>query len=230
MVRSGDFTGGRLDRALGMIVDAGNGPRTVNVYRSHALSFGEWPVKIARILERNPATATERRRLSVDVRKLRRSLTGDEARLLLDVSVSRRLYYSVSLLSGLRVAEVQALEWRDLILDGDRPCIRLRAEMTKVKRADELPLHPDLVEALSEAKPPFAKPKDRVFCTVPTLRTFKRDPARAGIPFKDDRGRTVDRHALRTTVISWLGLYGVDPRAQLILARHAPQGVTLKHY
>ena len=84
--------------------------------------------------------------------------------------------------------------------------------------------------ALREFKPPFAQPTDRVFETVPTLRTFKRDLERAGIPFQDDRGRTVDRHALRTTFISWLGLCGVDPRAQIILARHAPQGVTLRHY
>ncbi|MCH7704204.1 MAG: hypothetical protein IIB61_03755 [Planctomycetes bacterium] len=35
---------------------------------------------------------------------------------------------------------------------------------------------------------------------------------------------------MRTTFVSWLGLYGVDPRAQVVLARHAPQGVTLKHY
>ncbi len=88
------------------------------------------------------------------------------------------------------------------------------------------------------------KPTDRVFKSAPTLRTFKGgwynrngkrkyqpgDLNRAGIPFEDDRGRTIDRHALRTTFISWLGLYGVDPRAQIMLARHTPQGITLKHY
>ncbi len=36
--------------------------------------------------------------------------------------------------------------------------------------------------------------------------------------------------ALRTTYITWLGIHGVDARAQIVLARHAPQGVTLKHY
>src|SRR3990172_1745048 len=45
-----------------------------------------------------------------------------------------------------------------------------------------------------------------------------------------DRGRTIDRPALRTTFVSWLGMYGVDPRAQIVLARHAPTGVTLRHY
>lgn len=80
-----------------------------------------------------------------------------------------------------------------------------------------------------EAKPPFARPEDPVFKTVPTLRTFKADLARSGIPFADEDGRTVDRHALQTTFISWLGECGVDPRVQAQLARHTPQGVTLKH-
>lgn len=69
-----------------------------------------------------------------------------------------------------------------------------------------------------------------MFKTVPILRTFKADLDRAGIPFEDQDGRTVDRHSLRTTFVSWLGQCGVDPRAQLQLARHAPTGVTLKHY
>ena len=62
------------------------------------------------------------------------------------------------------------------------------------------------------------------------MKTFKRDLGRARIPFEDDSGRTVDRHAMRTTFVSWLGLYGVDPRAQIILARHSPTGVTLRSY
>ena len=35
---------------------------------------------------------------------------------------------------------------------------------------------------------------------------------------------------MRTTFISWLGLNGVDPRAQIQLARHSPRGVTLRNY
>ena len=30
--------------------------------------------------------------------------------------------------------------------------------------------------------------------------------------------------------MSWLGLYGVDLRARIMLPRHAPQGITLKHH
>jgi len=123
---------------------------------------------VARIIERNPAAAVERR-------KKRRALTIDQGRRLLEVCGPRRLRYSIHLWAGLRVSETGALQWRNLDLDpdGDRPCIRLRAETTKSKRADELPLHTDLAEALRDAKPPFAKPTDRVFKTTPILRTLK---------------------------------------------------------
>ena len=40
----------------------------------------------------------------------------------------------------------------------------------------------------------------------------------------------MDPHALRTSFVSWLQVYGVDPRAQIMLARHSPQGVTLRNY
>ncbi len=138
--------------------------------------------------------------------------TVDEAYRPLQVAEPRRLFYSVQLWTGLRVGEAAALQWGDVLLEGDRPCIRLRAATTKARRADELPLHPDLVEALTAAKPPFAQPKDKVFMTAPRLRTFKGgwyqrngerryrigDLDRAQIPFEDDSGRTVDRHTLRT--------------------------------
>jgi hypothetical protein len=88
-----------------------------------------------------------------------------------------------------------------------------------------------LAEALADVKPPFAQPSDQVFKTAPALRTFKGgwynrdgkrkyqpgDLDRAGIPFEDDRGRTIDRHALRTTFISWLGKYGVAPSPRSVM-------------
>ena len=35
--------------------------------------------------------------------------------------------------------------------------------------------------------------------------------------------------AFQTTFVSWLGLYGVDPRVQRVLAREAPSGITERH-
>lgn len=84
-----------------------------------------------------------------------------------------------------------------------------------------------------------AQPSDRVFKSAPTLRTFKSDLFRAGIADKledgristaDKNGRTLDRHAMRTTFVTRLGHYGVDYRAQVVPARHSPQGITLRNY
>ena len=182
------------------------------------------------IFQMNPVDALDRACEASDVRKERRALTLAEASRLLDVAGPRRLFYHVLLFSGLRVSEVKALRWSDIDLVADRPVIRLRAEATKAKRADELPIHTSLRKALQRALRDGCVPLDPVFRSTPILRTWKRDLERAGIDFEDDRGRTVDRHAARTTFISWLGLCGVDPRAQIKLARHAPTGVTFKHY
>ena len=211
--RVADFTTTSIDRALGVLANKGRAPRTINVYRRCAHSLAEWGVKRG-MLTRNPAHVVDRRDESIDRRKVRRALTVDEAYRLLGVCEPRRLFYSVQLWAGLRVAETAALEWRDLDLGGDRPCVRLQPETTKARRADELPLHPSLAAALAEAKPAFATPTDRVFRTAARLRTFRGgwytrngkrrryvgDLDRAGIALKDDQGRTVDRHALRNDV------------------------------
>lgn len=160
MQRLADFDEDRIDRVLGKLVDADKAPRTVNVYRRCAYGLGEWCVKISRVLDRNPVVAIERRNEAIDQRKVRRSLSLEEARKLIEVAGPRQLYYAVALLTGFRVSEIQALEWGDLHLNGDRPSVLLRAETTKSKRSDELPLHPSLVRVLRDAKPDLAPPKD----------------------------------------------------------------------
>jgi integrase len=54
----------------------------------------------------------------MDGRKERRFITIEEARRLLKVAGPRRLFYAVQLWTGLRVSEVRALRWSDLVLDG----------------------------------------------------------------------------------------------------------------
>ena len=117
-----------------------------------------------------------------------------------------------------------------LIRQVDRPCVRLRAATTKAKRADELLLHRHVANALAEAKPPFTKPTDRVFGTKPIRRNVKRDLERSEFAFEAEKGGMVDRRVLRTTFISWLGISGIKPGAQMSMARHSAQGVTLNPY
>jgi len=226
-----DFNEQRIDLAIGQADNGTRSARTVNMYRGCCHSLATWAIsKKVRLLKANPVSEIVRLDEKLDARRVRRSLTVEEAYRLLAVCGPRRLFYSIQLWTGLRVSETRALEWRDLQLDGNRPSIQLRAATTKAKRADEVPLYPDLAGMLTKTKPLFSKPTDRIFASVPILRTFKLDLRRARIPFEDVQGRTVDRHAMRTTFVSWLGLYGVDPRAQIMLARHSPQGITMRHY
>jgi len=244
MARLADFNESTIEKALNRLADTKRSPRTVNVYRRVCHSLADWAIRFPKWMQRNPVADVSRRDESCDIRKERRALTVDEAGRLLNVAGPRRLFYAFQLWTGLRVGETEALEWRDLDLDGERPAIALRAATTKAKRADVIPLHPDLAKLLRDAKPTFASPTDRLFDRAPRLRTFcggfvgkgderryiKGDLDRAGIPRVDSQERSIDRHALRTTFISWLGLYGVDPRAQTRLARHSPVGVTFRHY
>ena len=138
-----DFKAPAINKALATVADKGRSPRTCNVYRQHVYALAEWCMK-QDLLVANPVARIERWDERADIRKVRRALTFNEATRLLNVSPKRWLFYAVQLWTGLRVAETAALQWGDLDLDGDRPCIRLRPETTKAKRADELPLHPSL--------------------------------------------------------------------------------------
>ena len=51
-----------------------------------------------------------------------------------------RLAYRLILATGLRRDELKQLRWGDVKLNAPMPCIQLRAETTKAKRADVLPL------------------------------------------------------------------------------------------
>ncbi|MBI1826524.1 MAG: tyrosine-type recombinase/integrase [Planctomycetes bacterium] len=214
--RLAEFNEDRIDKGLSALANMNLAPRTVNMYRTHVLSLAEWAIKVARIINRNPVESVHRRDESADIRKVRRSLSTDEAYRLLRVAGPRRLFYVVQIWTGLRLKETAALEWRDLDLDPQQPGIRLRAATTKAKRMDTIPLHSGLVPLLKAVKPSLRAPTDRVFSHTPSLRSFKGgyhgkgkkrrftrgDLQRAGIPLADSQGRSIDRHALRTTFIS----------------------------
>jgi len=69
-----------------------------------------------------------------------------------------------------------------------------------------------------------------VFSTIPKRDALLRDLERAGIERADDRGRTIDRHSLRTTFCTWLEQVGVGEVRRKLLARHALEGQTQRHY
>ena len=139
-----ELTEDRIDSALGGLTQAGKSARTVNAYRARLHALCEFGVRIAKVVERNPVALIETR--DAEPVRVRRALTPDDARRLLSVAGPRAMWYETALLTGLRVNEIRTLEWRDLILDGERPAFILRAEVTKGgrKRDDdgELDLNP----------------------------------------------------------------------------------------
>jgi len=75
-------------------------------------------------------------------------------------------------------------------------------------------------------------PPDAPVFTVPTglLRILNRDLAFAGIPKVDERGRTVDVHALRHSFGTHLSRAGVPPRTAQAAMRHSSVDLTMNVY
>lgn len=227
----GDLSANSVCRALDKLAGQGRAPKTINDYRASMFGMCQWAIKVVRILERNPVESVPVRERKGDVRKKRRALTYDEARRLLKVAKGRALWYETAMMTGLRVNELRQLQWGDLDLDSNYPHVQLRAATTKAKREDTVALRRSLAAKLKAAKPPFARPTDRVFPTTPSRTTFRRDCDKAGIDYRpDDRGRTLDRHALRKTFITWLRQAGVDPQMTKELARHTDIRLTMDAY
>jgi integrase len=142
------------------------------------------------------------------------------------------LIYKSLVLTGLRRGELEALEVRHLTLDGPRPCVELSPGVTKNRRGTNLPLRADLAEDLSRWIAAEGKTgADRVFRVSPDLnKLLKRDLKAAGIPYRDDQGRTVDVHALRHTTSTHLARGRVSPRVAQEFMRHADIKLTLQTY
>lgn len=108
--------------------------------------------------------------------------------------------------------------------------IRLRAETTKAKRADVLPITPT-AQAILRSWRAIWPEAGLVFPNgVPSHHTFQADLKAAGIEREDARGHKVDFHALRKTFITNLARAGVPQRHAMALARHTDPRLTANIY
>ncbi len=89
------------------------------------------------------------------------------------------------------------LVWSDIHLDCLPGKIVLRANTTKSKRADSLPIHPQLAEELRSWKASDAVPSDKIVSTIPRMNVLRADLALAKIPYMDAEGRYIDFYSLR---------------------------------
>ena len=202
------------------------GQATANHYLDAVNAFCNWCVGQRR-LERNVLNCVAKVPV-LEPKKVRRALSADELRALLDAAPNRRLVYLTAAYTGLRRNELKQLQWGDVSLDQMK--IRLRAATTKAKRADAIDIPQHLVKELQQARPNTAQPMDKVFSGVPKLKTFYRDLRQAGINPKGADGRCVDFHALRVSFGTMLAMNGVSVRAAMALMRHTDIRLTTRVY
>ena len=76
---------------------------------------------------------------------------------------------------------------------------------------------------------PLALPAREPLFSVPRnlIKSFNLDLSAAGIPKEDERGRTVDLHALRHTFCTHLSKNGVAPRTTQAAMRHSSLDLTM---
>jgi integrase len=159
----------------------------------------------------------------------------------------RALLYAVLVTTGLRKGELAALTVADVRLDDEQPVVVLPGADAKNGQRATLPLRADVAaelrawiaektEAVCGERVGVAgittPPADMPLFYVPSalVKILDRDIAAAGIPKRDDRGRTVDVHALRHTFASQLVAAGVAPRTAQAAMRHSSLELTMQDY
>ena len=142
------------------------------------------------------------------------------------IGQDRWMAYLLAVWSGLRRQELQKLQWGDLHIDALVPHIQLRSETTKAKRADVIPLHFQLVNALKAHRSADAKATDRVLATVPSPRVLMKDLAFAGIEYGNREIGYADLHAQRKTLNLLLAAEGVSGRTRQAQLRHSDPRLT----
>lgn len=199
-------------------------PATINRYLARIKTFVHW----LRDNHRITADPLAGLKMAKETFGHRRGLTDQEIAALLKSPADRARFYRLLLLTGLRKTEAASLLWGDLHLNGQSPFIQLRAEQTKNGKADQLPLHPDLVAMF--AKMGKHAPHDRVFTKIPTkqhlladIRAQKLDPAAGGIGL-------VDLHSLRHTFDRLVIESGCNIKEAQTLMRHSDPKMTMNVY
>ncbi len=164
--------------------------------------------------------------------------------------LERALAYKLMALTGLRRGEVASLLVRDLSLETTPPVIRLDAKSAKNRRSAEIPLRPDLADDLRNLRDYRARIEESSLQSLDTtnldisevdrtplldvpqqlVKSFDRDLKVAGIAKRDDRGRTIDIHALRHSFATLLSAGGAAPRVAQAALRHSDIGLTMNVY
>jgi integrase len=140
--------------------------------------------------------------------------------------------YKTLALTGLRYNELRTLTVAQVDLTPGREMIRLDAADEKSREGNTIALRSDLADDFRQWLADNGRSgTERIFDLPASLRlVFDRDLQAADIPKRDDRGRTLDIHALRTTFATWLSLADVSPRTAQAALRHSDIKLTMGTY
>jgi integrase len=165
----------------------------------------------------------------------------------------RALIYKTLVLTGLRKGELASLTVGQLHLDGSHPFAELHAADEKNRQGSQIAIRDDLAADLRDwltvevKHPTQAKNAENAILRMPAMdklstgsplfnipgqlvKILDRDLKAAGIAKIDDRGRTLDVHALRHSFGTLLSRGGVAPRTAQAAMRHSSIDLTMNVY
>ena len=218
------------------------GSRTFNHYVQTMDSFCRWLV-VKRHLRTNPLLGMARLNAEADVRHKRRALSTDElSRVIQGARKSEKTVenyggemrarcYLFSYFTGLRRREMGSLTQDNFDLAHDPPILRLEAACSKHRRADVLPLHPQLLVELKQWLDEL-EPGERLFPGFEKKKAWlmvKKDLERVGIAYRNEQG-VADFHAAgRHSYITGLVRSGAKLADARELARHRDIRMTMRY-
>ena len=166
----------------------------------------------------------------------------------------RALIYKTLVLTGLRKGELASLTVGQLFLDGPQAFAELHAADEKNRQGSQIAIRDDLAADLRhwlagklESPQSAMRGRGKILSMQPTLaklpvatklftipgqlvKILDRDLKAAGIAKADERGRTLDVHALRHSFGTLLSRGGVAPRTAQSAMRHSSIDLTMNVY
>ncbi len=203
--------------------------KTLNEYLGHLRSFFGW-LEEREMIGVNPLKSVKL--LRIEKEDSQRAFTMNElSQLIAAVPRYRACLYRIAAFTGLRKAELKALTWSRITLDGVKPLIELEPSKTKNRKGGTLPLHPEALEAFQELRSLCPEEATFVFFKgVTQMPRFYKDLALAGIEAEDNRGRGLVFHSFRRTWATILNSSGIAPRVAMELMRHSDLRLTMSTY
>lgn len=212
-----------IERALASV--AARSATTQNYYRGALGSLLRWALRTRRTDGHNPIEGVSPVRRCRGRR--RRAMSFAELAAFRRLAPERRaLAYEIALSTGLRRSEIAGLTVGNVCLDASG--IMLPHELAKNREDAFIPVPRGLLDML-RARCDGAAPDEKLVVTVPTVRTFYRDLAAAGIARATAEG-LLDFHALRTTFATILARLRVPLTLTQRLCRHSTPELTANIY